>query len=87
MLCRVGYYTIPPLEELGRMVGEDGACLVENFTVGRKGEPASNPQPRGMSSVSSSSSYSFLCLCFSSVYAAVSAGSRAVVPVGGQLRP
>ncbi|XP_023683557.2 nuclear pore complex protein Nup98-Nup96-like isoform X1 [Paramormyrops kingsleyae] len=37
VLRRVGYYTIPSMEELGRMVNEDGQCLVENFTVGRKG--------------------------------------------------
>ncbi|XP_061106548.1 nuclear pore complex protein Nup98-Nup96 isoform X2 [Conger conger] len=37
VLCRVGYYTIPPLEELGRMLNDSGDCVLENFTVGRKG--------------------------------------------------
>ncbi|XP_035288063.1 nuclear pore complex protein Nup98-Nup96 isoform X2 [Anguilla anguilla] len=37
VLGRVGYYTIPSLEELGSMLNENGDCLVENFTVGRKG--------------------------------------------------
>uniref|UniRef100_A0A4W5LLK8 Nuclear pore complex protein Nup98-Nup96 n=1 Tax=Hucho hucho TaxID=62062 RepID=A0A4W5LLK8_9TELE len=37
VLCRVGYYTIPAMDELAKMVDENGACVVENFTVGRKG--------------------------------------------------
>ncbi|XP_036379424.1 nuclear pore complex protein Nup98-Nup96 [Megalops cyprinoides] len=37
VLSRVGYYTIPSMDELGKMVNESGECLVENFTVGRKG--------------------------------------------------
>ncbi|XP_059397995.1 nuclear pore complex protein Nup98-Nup96-like [Carassius carassius] len=37
VLTRVGYYTIPSMEELGRMLNENGECIVENFTVGRKG--------------------------------------------------
>uniref|UniRef100_A0A673NMI3 Nuclear pore complex protein Nup98-Nup96 n=1 Tax=Sinocyclocheilus rhinocerous TaxID=307959 RepID=A0A673NMI3_9TELE len=37
VLARVGYYTIPSMEELGRMLNENGECIVENFTVGRKG--------------------------------------------------
>ncbi|KAM4726112.1 nuclear pore complex protein Nup98-Nup96 isoform 1-T2 [Anableps anableps] len=37
VLNRVGYYTIPPLEDLAEMVDENGECIVENFTVGRKG--------------------------------------------------
>uniref|UniRef100_A0A3P9KS24 Nuclear pore complex protein Nup98-Nup96 n=1 Tax=Oryzias latipes TaxID=8090 RepID=A0A3P9KS24_ORYLA len=37
VLNRVGYYTIPPLEDLADMVDENGECIVENFTVGRKG--------------------------------------------------
>uniref|UniRef100_A0A8C1EHK0 Nuclear pore complex protein Nup98-Nup96 n=1 Tax=Cyprinus carpio carpio TaxID=630221 RepID=A0A8C1EHK0_CYPCA len=37
VLSRVGYYTIPSMEELGRMLNENGECIVENFTVGRKG--------------------------------------------------
>ncbi|TRY98366.1 hypothetical protein DNTS_021791 [Danionella cerebrum] len=34
---RVGYYTIPSLDELGKMLNENGECVVENFTIGRKG--------------------------------------------------
>ncbi|XP_051732984.1 nuclear pore complex protein Nup98-Nup96 isoform X1 [Ctenopharyngodon idella] len=37
VLGRVGYYTIPSMEELGKMLNENGECIVENFTVGRKG--------------------------------------------------
>uniref|UniRef100_A0A8C7SQM7 Nuclear pore complex protein Nup98-Nup96 n=1 Tax=Oncorhynchus mykiss TaxID=8022 RepID=A0A8C7SQM7_ONCMY len=37
VLCRVGYYTIPAMDELAKMVDENGVCVVENFTVGRKG--------------------------------------------------
>ncbi|XP_063041599.1 nuclear pore complex protein Nup98-Nup96 isoform X2 [Engraulis encrasicolus] len=37
VLSRVGYYTIPSLDELSRMLNENGECLVENFTIGRKG--------------------------------------------------
>ncbi|XP_007259635.3 nuclear pore complex protein Nup98-Nup96 [Astyanax mexicanus] len=37
VLSRVGYYTIPSMEELGKMLNENGECIVENFTVGRKG--------------------------------------------------
>ncbi|RVE66004.1 hypothetical protein OJAV_G00122110 [Oryzias javanicus] len=37
VLNRFGYYTIPPLEDLADMVDEHGECVVENFTVGRKG--------------------------------------------------
>ncbi|XP_051956163.1 nuclear pore complex protein Nup98-Nup96-like isoform X2 [Xyrauchen texanus] len=37
VLDRVGYYTIPTMEELGKMLNENGECIVENFTVGRKG--------------------------------------------------
>lgn len=37
ILTRVGYYTIPSMEELGKMLNENGECIVENFTVGRKG--------------------------------------------------
>lgn len=38
MLSRVGYYTIPSMEDLTDMVDENGECIVENFTVGRKGD-------------------------------------------------
>ncbi|XP_062384841.1 nuclear pore complex protein Nup98-Nup96 isoform X2 [Sardina pilchardus] len=37
VLHRVGYYTIPSLDELSRMLNENGECVVENFTIGRKG--------------------------------------------------
>ncbi|XP_031664129.1 nuclear pore complex protein Nup98-Nup96-like isoform X4 [Oncorhynchus kisutch] len=37
VLGRVGYYTIPAMDELAKMVDENGVCVVENFTVGRKG--------------------------------------------------
>uniref|UniRef100_A0A3B3V3C7 Nuclear pore complex protein Nup98-Nup96 n=1 Tax=Poecilia latipinna TaxID=48699 RepID=A0A3B3V3C7_9TELE len=37
VLNRVGYYTIPPLDDLAEMLDENGECVVENFTVGRKG--------------------------------------------------
>lgn len=33
-LRRVGYYTIPPMDELALLV-ENGQCIVENFTIGR----------------------------------------------------
>uniref|UniRef100_A0A1B6CZW3 Nuclear pore complex protein Nup98-Nup96 n=2 Tax=Clastoptera arizonana TaxID=38151 RepID=A0A1B6CZW3_9HEMI len=35
ILNRVGYYTIPPLEELAKLVDSNGQCIVENFTIGR----------------------------------------------------
>ncbi|XP_017296751.1 nuclear pore complex protein Nup98-Nup96 isoform X2 [Kryptolebias marmoratus] len=37
VLNRVGYYTIPSLEDLAEMIDENGECVVENFTIGRKG--------------------------------------------------
>ncbi|XP_032811518.1 nuclear pore complex protein Nup98-Nup96-like [Petromyzon marinus] len=37
VLTRAGYFTIPSLEELGRMVDEDGVCTVTNFVIGRVG--------------------------------------------------
>lgn len=37
VLNRVGYYTIPSMDELADMVDENGECIVENFTIGRKG--------------------------------------------------
>ncbi|XP_015283799.1 PREDICTED: nuclear pore complex protein Nup98-Nup96 isoform X2 [Gekko japonicus] len=36
-LTRVGYYTIPSMEELARMTNEKGECVVTDFTIGRKG--------------------------------------------------
>ncbi|XP_070838851.1 nuclear pore complex protein Nup98-Nup96 isoform X2 [Chaetodon trifascialis] len=37
VLNRVGYYTIPSMEDLADMVDDNGECVVENFSVGRKG--------------------------------------------------
>ncbi|XP_062910842.1 nuclear pore complex protein Nup98-Nup96 isoform X1 [Mobula hypostoma] len=38
ILTKVGYYTIPSMEELAQhMTNENGECFVENFTIGRKG--------------------------------------------------
>ncbi|XP_074466676.1 nuclear pore complex protein Nup98-Nup96 isoform X2 [Sebastes fasciatus] len=37
VLNRVGYYTIPSMEDLAEMVDDNGECVVDNFTVGRKG--------------------------------------------------
>ena len=36
MLTKQGYYTVPPCDELDEMV-EDGHCVVEGFTIGRRG--------------------------------------------------
>lgn len=36
-LIRPGYYTIPSLDKLIDYIGEDGSCIVPNFTIGRKG--------------------------------------------------
>lgn len=36
-LTRPGYYTIPPMDKLVDYIGEDGSCIVPNFTIGRKG--------------------------------------------------
>uniref|UniRef100_A0A3Q2Y2C6 Peptidase S59 domain-containing protein n=1 Tax=Hippocampus comes TaxID=109280 RepID=A0A3Q2Y2C6_HIPCM len=38
VLRRVGYYTIPSMDELSDMVDDSGECVVDNFTVGRKGD-------------------------------------------------
>ncbi|XP_067889099.1 nuclear pore complex protein Nup98-Nup96 isoform X2 [Heterodontus francisci] len=37
VLTRVGYYTIPSMDELAQQLKENGECIVENFTIGRKG--------------------------------------------------
>ncbi|XP_067841675.1 nuclear pore complex protein Nup98-Nup96 isoform X2 [Heptranchias perlo] len=38
VLTRVGYYTIPSMDELAQqLTNENGECIVENFTIGRKG--------------------------------------------------
>ncbi|XP_055631549.1 nuclear pore complex protein Nup98-Nup96 [Toxorhynchites rutilus septentrionalis] len=37
VLNRVGYYTIPSLDEILQLMDEEGRCVVSNFTIGRKG--------------------------------------------------
>lgn len=37
VLRRVGYYTIPSLDDLKSYLAEDGSCIVPNFTIGREG--------------------------------------------------
>lgn len=37
VLRRVGYYTIPSLDDLRSYLDEDGSCVVPNFTIGREG--------------------------------------------------
>ncbi|KAM8975297.1 nuclear pore complex protein Nup98-Nup96 isoform 2-T2 [Pelodytes ibericus] len=37
VLSRVDYYTIPSFEELAKQVDENGECIVDGFTIGRKG--------------------------------------------------
>lgn len=37
ILTRVGYYTIPSMDELAQMTDDCGECIVHNFTIGRKG--------------------------------------------------
>uniref|UniRef100_A0A182MCY3 Nuclear pore complex protein Nup98-Nup96 n=1 Tax=Anopheles culicifacies TaxID=139723 RepID=A0A182MCY3_9DIPT len=37
VLRRVGYYTIPTLDEIAQLMDEEGRCIVPNFTIGRKG--------------------------------------------------
>uniref|UniRef100_A0A2H8TZV3 Nuclear pore complex protein Nup98-Nup96 n=1 Tax=Melanaphis sacchari TaxID=742174 RepID=A0A2H8TZV3_9HEMI len=34
-LRRVGYYTIPPMNELAELMDDDGLCFVDGFTIGR----------------------------------------------------
>lgn len=34
---RMDYYTLPPLDDLTNLVGEDGSCIVDNFCIGRYG--------------------------------------------------
>lgn len=43
VLNRVGYYTIPSMDELAEMVDDSGECVVENFSVGRKGNVITPP--------------------------------------------
>ncbi|XP_066444628.1 nuclear pore complex protein Nup98-Nup96 isoform X2 [Eleutherodactylus coqui] len=37
VLTREGYYTIPSMEELAKMIDEEGRCIVDGFTIGRRG--------------------------------------------------
>ncbi|XP_053703664.1 nuclear pore complex protein Nup98-Nup96 isoform X4 [Synchiropus splendidus] len=37
VLNRAGYFTIPSLDELAELMDDNGECVVENFTIGRKG--------------------------------------------------
>uniref|UniRef100_A0A336KXZ5 Nuclear pore complex protein Nup98-Nup96 n=1 Tax=Culicoides sonorensis TaxID=179676 RepID=A0A336KXZ5_CULSO len=37
VLTRQGYYTIPSLDELMGIMDEQGRCIVNNFTIGRRG--------------------------------------------------
>ncbi|XP_041452292.1 nuclear pore complex protein Nup98-Nup96-like [Drosophila obscura] len=37
VLRRVGYYTIPSLDDLKSYLAENGSCVVPNFTIGREG--------------------------------------------------
>ncbi|XP_014242477.1 nuclear pore complex protein Nup98-Nup96 isoform X1 [Cimex lectularius] len=35
VLRRLGYYTIPSLDELAELMDNEGRCIVDNFTIGR----------------------------------------------------
>ncbi|XP_045148996.1 nuclear pore complex protein Nup98-Nup96 isoform X5 [Echinops telfairi] len=37
VLTKVGYYTIPSMEDLAKITNEKGECVVSDFTIGRKG--------------------------------------------------
>ncbi|ALC47795.1 Nup98-96, partial [Drosophila busckii] len=37
VLRRVGYYTIPSMDDLKSYLAEDGSCVVPDFTIGRQG--------------------------------------------------
>ena len=37
ILTKSDYYTRPPLHELASFVNESGQCVVDDFTVGRRG--------------------------------------------------
>ncbi|XP_062052614.1 nuclear pore complex protein Nup98-Nup96 isoform X6 [Lepus europaeus] len=37
VLTKVGYYTIPSMEDLAKITNEKGECIVSDFTIGRKG--------------------------------------------------
>uniref|UniRef100_A0A8B9X8W7 Nuclear pore complex protein Nup98-Nup96 n=1 Tax=Bos mutus grunniens TaxID=30521 RepID=A0A8B9X8W7_BOSMU len=37
ILTKVGYYTIPSMDDLAKITNEKGECIVSDFTIGRKG--------------------------------------------------
>nr|XP_008121637.1 PREDICTED: nuclear pore complex protein Nup98-Nup96 [Anolis carolinensis] len=37
VLTRVGYYTVPSMEELAKRTDDRGECIVSDFTIGRRG--------------------------------------------------
>ncbi|KAM9079232.1 nuclear pore complex protein Nup98-Nup96 isoform 7-T7 [Megaptera novaeangliae] len=37
VLTKVGYYTIPSMDDLAKVTNEKGECIVSDFTIGRKG--------------------------------------------------
>uniref|UniRef100_A0A4X1V737 Nuclear pore complex protein Nup98-Nup96 n=1 Tax=Sus scrofa TaxID=9823 RepID=A0A4X1V737_PIG len=37
VLTKVGYYTIPSMDDLAKITNEKGECVVSDFTIGRKG--------------------------------------------------
>lgn len=38
VLTKVGYYTIPSIDDLAKITNEKGECIVSDFTIGRKGK-------------------------------------------------
>lgn len=37
ILTKVGYYTIPSMDDLAKITNDKGECIVSDFTIGRKG--------------------------------------------------
>ncbi|EPY83493.1 nuclear pore complex protein Nup98-Nup96 [Camelus ferus] len=37
VLTKVGYYTIPSMDDLAKITNDKGECIVSDFTIGRKG--------------------------------------------------
>ncbi|XP_042543539.1 nuclear pore complex protein Nup98-Nup96 isoform X3 [Dipodomys spectabilis] len=37
VLTKIGYYTIPSMDDLAKITNEKGECIVSDFTIGRKG--------------------------------------------------
>ncbi|KAK2491928.1 hypothetical protein MC885_008156, partial [Smutsia gigantea] len=37
VLTKVGYYTVPSMDDLAKITNEKGECIVSDFTIGRKG--------------------------------------------------